>query len=157
MKLISVKCICIHHATNKKKKKSRMRQKELNINLGIDVMKDTHAHSRTCTHPCAHPHTPYTHSACAFDMCTTPFSHRFKTVCTVHRQSKYPDIKKKMNSFAPNCLCFGMCPGEQRRRTRYDFACILHVHLNVQSKSTHTVELPVNHTAVDSTSTTAIL
>lgn len=62
--------------------------------LGIDVIKDTHAHWRTFTHPCTHPHThthPYTQCMWIFScMFTTPFSHSFKTV---HRQRKYPDYK----------------------------------------------------------------
>lgn len=91
----SSKCISVHHAMNKKEKEiSRMPQNDLNINHGIDAIKDTRAHSRAHVRVHAHTHTPPTHSACAFDMCTTPFSHRFKTVCTMHRQSKYPDNNK---------------------------------------------------------------
>lgn len=91
------------------------------------MMKDTRtlgAHVRIHAH--THTHPLHTQCMCIWYVRHSIF-HRFKTVCMARRQSKRPDNNKKSNSFAPNCLCLGTWPGEQRRRSRYDSACVLHV------------------------------
>lgn len=154
MKSISVHW-CVYNTQNKfeKRIKNAWERNEHKPRYGCDER-----HTCTLAHMYAPMHTPThpIHTQCIYIWYVhhTIFPTGLKQFAG---KANIPIKKEKNKSNDPNCLCFGMCPGEQRRRTWYDAACILHVHLNVQSKSTYTGKLPVNHTAVDSTSTTAIL
>lgn len=118
----------------------------------------THAHSAHMYASMHTPtHTPYTHNACAFGMCATAFSTGLKQFAWRADKANVLIIIKNRIHLLLIAFVWG-CGLENKGG---EAGMIQHAyftwHLNVQSKSIHTVELPVNHTAVDSTSATAIL